>query len=934
MNVLFCSLDTLRADHLTCLGDTRGLTPNLDRIASEGALFRETYATDIPTQPSHTAIFTGQFGINTGIVSHFHPSAQLDPETLWLPSLMRKQGYTTGAVDHLFAMKDWFIRGYDDYMPPPGRSRSPGSVINEIGLKWISEHKDEDFFLFLHFWDAHIPYVPPSPYKERFSYRSAGRLDPDISRQLKSRPSYPLFKQNLYDFLEAMPNVDYIADLYDAEVAYLDFEIGRIFAHLEREGLLEDTLVVLFGDHGENMTEHDAWFDHAGLYDSVVHVPLIMWAPGKIPAFETSTMVTLADILPTVLEVLDLPPAQGINGRSLMPLMRGETTVHRETVMLSESTWQAARAVRTPEWKLIKFYQATIYGRDGLELYNLKEDPTEQHNVAEEHPDITERMHNQLLHWVGAQLAGRPDPLLEVVDAGLPAVARLNGVMAAEAAALEAAAAAVVAEASDKGSSEPGPTPGPGPSGPGSSNGEGERVTQGAGGAGEAADASQIFAPAVAGVGRGRLRGRRGVFVGVLTAAAAALVGLTLNNVLLAAPVAAAGVVEPASSAQLNLAAAGPIASIDVRVGEYVKAGQVLASESTSAVHERLVADQAKLAADQATLVAEKSGGAGSRSSQLQAQVASAQVQLASAQAKVIQTTKTTNTTIASAQAQIASYQHLLDSDQQAYQAIVGQCASSSPPNVCTTDLRQIQVDQGNLTSAGNALQQAYANQQAQVTAAQAAVNQAQAAVSSAEAAVAAASAPASPSAISATEVAIERDQAAVAADESALSQAVLVAPFAGVVSAVNGTVGEIDSPQGVRQPTGASTVASTASSGIQIFPQGPQTQGPTSPQFASLISLNSLDTKIVVQVPEADLAAVRLNQQAEVTFPALPGRQVSARVTRIEATPVVSSGTTYYLVDLEGPAVANSSTTTSTQRATSVLASSEKVGFTANAVF
>ena len=144
--------------------------------------------------------------------------------------------------------------------------------------------RDESFFLFLHFWDAHIPYLPPSPFKERFSHGTAGRIDPDITEKLEGRPSYPLFKQNLYDFLDAMPNLDYIADLYDAEVAYLDFEIGRLFNHLGEQGLLEDTLVVLFGDHGENMTEHDSWFDHAGLYDSVVHVPLLVWAPGRVPA--------------------------------------------------------------------------------------------------------------------------------------------------------------------------------------------------------------------------------------------------------------------------------------------------------------------------------------------------------------------------------------------------------------------------------------------------------------------------------------------------------------------------------------------------------------------------------------------------------------------------------------------------------------------------
>jgi arylsulfatase len=432
MNLIICSLDTLRSDHLSCLGNGRGLTPNLDRIASEGSLYSQTYATDIPTQPSHTALFTGQFGIKTGIVSHFHPAAYLPEETLWLPSLLRRHGYVTGAVDHLFAMKDWFIRGYDDYMPPPGRSRSPGSVINSIGLPWVTEHRDQDFFLFLHFWDAHIPYVPPSPFKERYTQGTAGRMDPTTKLQLEARPSYPLFKQNLYDFLDAMPNLDYIADLYDAEVAYLDFEIGTVFDHLEREGLLDDTMVVLFGDHGENMTEHDAWFDHAGLYDSVTHVPLVMWAPGRIPVSEPDAMVTLVDVLPTILETLDLPAAEGISGRSLYPLMRGETSTHRDAVMLSEATWQAARAIRTPDWKLIRCYQTTLYGRSGIELYDVRSDPHEQHNVADQYPEVAADLDGRLRHWVSAQLGGRHDPMLEVIDAGLPAVARLNDVIAGQ----------------------------------------------------------------------------------------------------------------------------------------------------------------------------------------------------------------------------------------------------------------------------------------------------------------------------------------------------------------------------------------------------------------------------------------------------------------------------------------------------------------------
>jgi arylsulfatase A-like enzyme len=433
MNLIICSLDTLRADHLSCLGNQRGLTPNLDRIAGEGALFSQTYATDIPTQPSHTALFTGQFGIRTGIVSHFHPAAYLPEETLWLPSLLRRNGYVTGAVDHLFAMKDWFIRGYDDYMPPPGRSRSPGSVINGIGLPWITEQRDRDFFLFLHFWDAHIPYVPPSPFKERFTSGTSGWVDPGTMAKLEARPSYPLFKQNLYDFLDAMPNLPYIADLYDAEVAYLDLEIGNLFRHLEREGLLEDTMVVLFGDHGENMTEHDSWFDHAGLYDSVTHVPLILWAPGRIPASESDAMVTLVDVLPTVLETLGLPAVHEIDGRSLYPLMRGEATSHRDAVMLSEATWQAARGIRTPEWKLIRFLQPTLYGRSGVELYDVRADPDEQHDVADRFPEVVAELGDRLDHWVSAQLGGRPDPMHGVIDAGLPAIARLHDVITGQA---------------------------------------------------------------------------------------------------------------------------------------------------------------------------------------------------------------------------------------------------------------------------------------------------------------------------------------------------------------------------------------------------------------------------------------------------------------------------------------------------------------------
>ena len=324
MNVIFISMDTLRADRLGCLGYDRGLTPNLDRIVGEGSLFTNAFASDIPTQPSHTAIFTGRFGVTTNIVSHFHPAASLDADFSWLPTIFRDADYATGAVDHLFAMKDWFLRGYTDYMPPPGRSRSPGSVIVDMGTQWLDEHRKEAFFLFLHFWDPHIPYLPPQSYKNLYGGSSALHRDPLISEKLRSRPTYPLFAENLYNHLDIIPSLDYISDLYDAEVAYLDYEIGRLFEYLERAGLLDQTMVVLFGDHGENMTEHDAWFDHAGLYDSVVHVPVIIWAPGLVPESEVTALISTIDVKPTVLDFLDMPAVDGLDGWTLSAVDGGK----------------------------------------------------------------------------------------------------------------------------------------------------------------------------------------------------------------------------------------------------------------------------------------------------------------------------------------------------------------------------------------------------------------------------------------------------------------------------------------------------------------------------------------------------------------------------------------------------------------------------------
>jgi arylsulfatase len=436
MKTLFVSLDTVGADRLSHLGSTRVSTPNLDHLASDSAVFAQAYASDIPTQPSHTAVFTGRYGVNTGIVSHFHPPAMLDDDVAWLPSVFQNRGHHTGAADHLFAMKKWFIRGYDDYMVPPGRSRSPASVINGMAFPWLDEHGGEDFFLFLHYWDAHIPYVPPEPFRTQYTGALANRIDLEVERKIRDRPSYPLFKRNMYDHLDRLPSLEYIEALHYAEIAYLDAELGRLFDHLEWLGILDECMIVIFGDHGEIMTEHDAWFDHAGLYDSVVHVPLLIRAPGLVTPTRVESMVELVDIMPTVLELQGIGNIGGLralDGRSLVPVMEGRVAVHRDTIVLSECTWQAKRGLRTSEWKYIRCWDPGIYPRSGPELYDLAADPAEQHNLAAARPDVLAELDGRLQRWLDDQLGDRPDPMLEVVEAGLPAVTRLAGIVAEEA---------------------------------------------------------------------------------------------------------------------------------------------------------------------------------------------------------------------------------------------------------------------------------------------------------------------------------------------------------------------------------------------------------------------------------------------------------------------------------------------------------------------
>ena len=204
------------------------------------------------------------------------------------------------------------MRGYTDYMPPPGRSRSPGSVIIDIGTQWLDEHHKEDFFLFLHFWDAHIPYVPPQPYKHRYTKGSVLHRDPLVDEKLREQTDIPPVRRKSLQASRRHSQMSSTSPIFTMRRSRTSTTRSVGSSTISAgSGVLEKTMVVLFGDHGENMTEHDAWFDHAGLYDSVVHVPVLIWAPGVVPESEVTSLVSTVDIKPTVLDFLGMPGSRG-----------------------------------------------------------------------------------------------------------------------------------------------------------------------------------------------------------------------------------------------------------------------------------------------------------------------------------------------------------------------------------------------------------------------------------------------------------------------------------------------------------------------------------------------------------------------------------------------------------------------------------------------
>jgi arylsulfatase A-like enzyme len=420
MNIVFILIDTLRATRLGCYGYERPTSPAMDRLAAQGARFVTCLAPGVPTTPAHTTLYTGQHPLTHNIVSH-GGRVDLDRSTPVLPEVLQRGGYTTAAVDNLYDIKPWLARGYEFYVNPSHRHRMRLMVscdeINARAIPWLEQHGGERFFLFLHYWEPHTPYLPPQKYR---TFYPDGRnpFDPNVHtfEPIKRQPFWQMFGDTWFKKLGPITDAEYVASLYDGEIRHADDAVGQVMETLERLGLAEETLFVVTADHGESLGSHDIYFDHHGLYEDVIRVPLIVRYPAAIAAgLEPDAVIEQQDVAPTLLEAAGVEAPHSMEGRSFWPLLtsRGDVPGSAEVVCL-ESTWQSKYALRTPTRKLILSREPDRHGMPRRELYDLATDPEEICNLADALPEEADIMEARLEALIAERLAraGRTeDPL-------------------------------------------------------------------------------------------------------------------------------------------------------------------------------------------------------------------------------------------------------------------------------------------------------------------------------------------------------------------------------------------------------------------------------------------------------------------------------------------------------------------------------------------
>ncbi|NLC69266.1 MAG: sulfatase-like hydrolase/transferase [Clostridiaceae bacterium] len=402
-NLVLFGIDSLRADHMSLYGYKRLTTPHIDKFAAGGMVFEHCFSPSVPTTPGYGSMLTGMDCFGTNIVALRH-KGDFAEGVKTLAEVLKENGYNTTSIGF---SGNPAARGFDKYIQyenwgswEQGRSPKAGK-LNEVAIPELERlaKEEEPFFLFMRHMDPHSPYLPPEPFHRIFY--GGNEFDPS-NKSLEPVYQFKPFKDYFLTwFPPGCTDKDYIIAQYDGAVAYMDACMQNVFAKLEALGIEDETLVVITSDHGETLYDHDCYFDHHGLYDCTLVVPLVFCFPGKLPGGKRfKDYCQLKDVKPTILEILGIEVDIRFDGRSLMPLARGEYREPEPEFYITECTWMRKHGWRTPEWKLIHALEPDFHFKPEVELYNLIKDPEENNNVADKEPGVVKMLEERMLQHI------------------------------------------------------------------------------------------------------------------------------------------------------------------------------------------------------------------------------------------------------------------------------------------------------------------------------------------------------------------------------------------------------------------------------------------------------------------------------------------------------------------------------------------------------
>ncbi len=420
-NIVFFGIDSLRADHMSCYGYPRLTTPYMDEFAQDGTVFERNYSPHIPTTSGYSSMLTGMDVFSTQVVALRH-KGPLRAEIKTLPEILKENGYNTSCIGFTGNPAS---RGFDTYLDYSSwgswnEGRSPKAQnLNEVATPELNRlvQEDEPFLLFLRHMDPHAPYLPPEPFERMFYH--GDECDPandSMEPVMAFKPFCDFFKSWMPP---EITDKDYVIAQYDGAIAYMDAAIQTIFTALEAHGILDDTIVVINSDHGETLYDHDCFFDHHGIYDVTLHVPLIIRYPALMPAGNrVSGFSQHKDLVPTLLELADIDTDIAFDGKSLLPMAYGEVASHESEFYITECTWMRKHGWRTPQWKLIVALEPDFHFKPPVELYNLVEDPDENINLADSQPEMVAMLRKRMEDFIARRKeeTGLDNPIMNQGD--------------------------------------------------------------------------------------------------------------------------------------------------------------------------------------------------------------------------------------------------------------------------------------------------------------------------------------------------------------------------------------------------------------------------------------------------------------------------------------------------------------------------------------